>query len=193
MTGCRPLPKQTTSRQSVVAPIRATRCPNLSPDVAGCGDLWWAPIGGRCASLPLLTDEMAFIEKVLAADLPTLGICLGAQLIIRVLGGQVGPLNGNLHEFGYYPVIPHCRGPRFPARHPACDRSALSYLHPAGRGDAAGIGRRHMPIRHSAMATRYMACSSIPNAPPTSSAAGNSRNMPLTASPARKAAKNKTA
>ncbi|HCZ01030.1 MAG: hypothetical protein A3D16_02755 [Rhodobacterales bacterium RIFCSPHIGHO2_02_FULL_62_130] len=37
----------------------------------------------------------------MAADVLLLGICLGAQLIIRVLGAQVGPLNGNLQKFGF--------------------------------------------------------------------------------------------
>jgi GMP synthase (glutamine-hydrolysing) len=85
----------------------------LTPDIAGV-----VVFGGRQSaadfdSYPYLADEMGFIIKVIAADIPLLGICLGAQLIIRSLGGQVGPLNGNLHEFGYYPVSPTPEGHGF--------------------------------------------------------------------------------
>lgn len=87
-------------------PYMGEALPDLTPDVAGV-----VIFGGRQSaadeeSYPYLTDEMAWIRTCLAADVPMLGICLGAQMIIKVLGGQVGPLNGNLHEFGYYPVSP---------------------------------------------------------------------------------------
>lgn len=87
-------------------PYQGDKLPDLTPDIAGV-----VVFGGRQSaadfeSYPYLADEMNFIKRVMAANLPLLGICLGAQLIIRSLGGQVGRLNGNLHEFGYYPVSP---------------------------------------------------------------------------------------
>lgn len=94
-------------------PYLGDTLPDLTPDIAGV-----VVFGGRQSaadfdSYPFLSDEMAFIRKVMAAGLPLLGICLGAQLIIRALGGQVGPLNGDLHEFGYYPVTPTPEGRDF--------------------------------------------------------------------------------
>ena len=87
-------------------PYLGDALPDLTPDISG-----GVVFGGRQSaadfdSYPYLADEMAFITRVMAAGLPLLGICLGAQLIIRSLGGQVGPLNGNVHEFGYYPITP---------------------------------------------------------------------------------------
>lgn len=94
-------------------PYQGDVLPDLTPDIAGV-----VVFGGRQSAAdfqtyPYLSDEMAWIEKVIAAGVPLLGICLGAQLIIRALGGQVGPLNGNLHEFGYYPVTPTPAGRDF--------------------------------------------------------------------------------
>ncbi len=42
---------------------------------------------------PFLSDELNFLESRLNLDLPTLGLCLGSQLIARVLGAKVYPGN----------------------------------------------------------------------------------------------------
>lgn len=43
------------------------------------------------ASLPWMQAEAAFIKRAHEAQLPVVGICLGAQLIAHALGGAVGP------------------------------------------------------------------------------------------------------
>ena len=40
-------------------------------------------------SLPWLTAELDFIERMLAASVPVLGICFGGQALARVLGGRL--------------------------------------------------------------------------------------------------------
>ena len=40
-------------------------------------------------TLPWLAAELAFIERMLAAAVPVLGICFGGQALARVLGGRL--------------------------------------------------------------------------------------------------------
>ncbi|MEM7721992.1 MAG: glutamine amidotransferase [Pseudomonadota bacterium] len=55
---------------------------------------------------PFLRDEYRWIDQSLTTNLPILGICLGAQMIARHLGGGAGPLPDNRIEFGFYDVRP---------------------------------------------------------------------------------------
>jgi GMP synthase (glutamine-hydrolysing) len=58
------------------------------------------------AEYPFLNDEYRFIDAVMKRGLPLLGICLGAQQIAYHLGAKVGPVEGDVSEFGYYRIEP---------------------------------------------------------------------------------------
>jgi len=64
---------------------------------------------------PFLADEIDLLERRLPARRPTLGICLGAQLIARALGGRVYP--GPAKEIGWAPVALTEAGRAGPLRH----------------------------------------------------------------------------
>jgi GMP synthase (glutamine-hydrolysing) len=58
------------------------------------------PIGVyETSDYPFLVPEIALIEYRLSRDLPTLGICLGSQLIARALGSRV--FKGPVKEIGW--------------------------------------------------------------------------------------------
>ena len=65
---------------------------NVDPLAA---DLWvvlGGPIGVyEQADYPFLSEEISALQQRLSADKPTLGICLGAQLIATALGAKVYP------------------------------------------------------------------------------------------------------
>jgi len=68
------------------------------------------------AIFPFIEAEINLLKRRLAADKPTLGICLGAQLIASALGANVYP--GNEKEIGWYDLSLTAAG----------EQSALRYL-----------------------------------------------------------------
>lgn len=54
-------------------------------------------------AVPYLRAELELLETAVDADVPVFGICFGAQLLSRVLGGSVAPLSDG-PEIGWLPV-----------------------------------------------------------------------------------------
>lgn len=52
---------------------------------------------------PWVEDELLYIKKVINADKPVIGICLGAQFIAKALGANV--YKGPQKEIGWFPLI----------------------------------------------------------------------------------------
>jgi GMP synthase (glutamine-hydrolysing) len=74
------------------------------------------PIGANDADrFPFLADELSALRTRVDADRPTLGICLGAQLLARALGADVAPSGRT--EIGYAPLTLTPAGERSPLRH----------------------------------------------------------------------------
>ena len=72
------------------------------------------PIGAyEEEAYPVVRDELRLLDKRLAAGRPTLGICLGSQLMARALGARVHP--GARKEIGWAPCSCRSTG-AWPAR-----------------------------------------------------------------------------
>ena len=62
------------------------------------------------AEAPGIRAELDFIPTVLDSGKPFLGICLGAQLLAKVLGAKVAPPPEGHVEAGYYDIVPTTAG-----------------------------------------------------------------------------------
>ncbi len=86
------------------------------------------PIGANDEkSYPFLTSEIAALKQRLAADRPTLGICLGAQLIARALGAKV--FTAGEKEIGWKPLLLSGAANTSPARHLSAEQCFMFHWH----------------------------------------------------------------
>jgi GMP synthase (glutamine-hydrolysing) len=74
---------------------------------------------------PFLADELLLLQRRLAANRPTFGICLGAQLMARALGARVYP--GAFKEIGWAPINLTKKGLSSPLRHLAKEGAVLHW------------------------------------------------------------------
>lgn len=77
----------------------------VPPEAAGAAGLVF--MGGPMSvhdtdQYPFLMHELHLLESALRVDLPTLGICLGAQLLARAAGARV--YRGPGPEIGWFPI-----------------------------------------------------------------------------------------
>lgn len=96
---------------------------------------------------PFLKDEMRWVERCMAKSIPTLGLCLGGQIVARTLGAAVGPDPGGTHEFGYYPIFPTEAGRSFA---PAGLHVAQAHYHGFALPEGAVLLARSELYRHQA-------------------------------------------
>ena len=86
------------------------------------------PIGAYEETVyPFILDELKLLERRLKADLPTLGICLGSQLMARALGSRVYP--GPRKEIGWAPLALTDAGRRSCLRFLAPEKTAVLHWH----------------------------------------------------------------
>ncbi len=89
-----------------------------SPEIASADLLivLGGPIGAyEEAQYPFVADELRILEARLASGRPTLGVCLGAQLMARAFGARVYP--GPAKEIGWSELSLSDEGRASPLRH----------------------------------------------------------------------------
>ncbi len=77
---------------------------------------------------PFLNDEIEIIKKRIAKDKPTLGICLGSQLIAAALGAEV---HKGIHgpEKGWHDIMINEEGLKTSLRHFSCEHTKMFQWH----------------------------------------------------------------
>lgn len=57
-------------------------------------------------TLPFIRQELDWLPIALETNKPFLGVCLGAQLLARILGGKIAPHPEGIMEIGYFQIQP---------------------------------------------------------------------------------------
>lgn len=93
------------------------RCPNVGDRLPGTLDgldavvIFGGPMSANDdATVPGVRAQLDFLPTVFETGTPTLGICLGAQLLARTLGSSVKRHPHGLVEVGYHPIVPTAEG-----------------------------------------------------------------------------------
>lgn len=88
------------------------RCPSVQEELPTTMDshdgavVFGGPMSANDSeTLPFIRAELDWIPVALESGKPFLGICLGAQLLARVLGAAIAPHPDGLTEIGYFPIV----------------------------------------------------------------------------------------
>ena len=110
---------------AVIMPDELTKIDPLSDDLLV---ILGGPISVNDAALfPFIDAEINFLKQRIAADKPTLGICLGAQLIARALGAAV--YSGNTKEIGWYDLTLTDAGEQSALRYLSAEHCSMLHWH----------------------------------------------------------------
>ncbi|MEB3358803.1 MAG: gamma-glutamyl-gamma-aminobutyrate hydrolase family protein [Synechococcales bacterium] len=88
----------------VCCPATGDRLPSTLEPYAGVVVFGGPMSANDQDTLPFIKAELDWLPQVLASQTPFLGICLGAQLLARSLGGTVAPHVNRQVEIGYFPL-----------------------------------------------------------------------------------------
>jgi GMP synthase (glutamine-hydrolysing) len=75
--------------------------------------IFGGPMSANDDHLDFVRAEIDWIETVLASGKPYLGICLGAQMMVRTLGSEVRLHRDEMVEIGYHRIKPTVSGREF--------------------------------------------------------------------------------
>jgi GMP synthase (glutamine-hydrolysing) len=89
---------------SLCCPALGDRLPPSLDDYAGAIVFGGPMSANDDDTLPFIRAELDWLSVPLTSEKPFLGICLGAQLLARSLGGIVAPHPEDIREIGYFPL-----------------------------------------------------------------------------------------
>jgi GMP synthase-like glutamine amidotransferase len=105
---------------------KAERWPDLD-EVSGLIVLGGTMNADQTEKYPFLGHERSMLEEALENDVPVLGICLGGQLLARVLGGEVKHMPSK--EIGFLPVEATAEGRNDPVVSPLASAMRVLLFH----------------------------------------------------------------
>ena len=68
--------------------------------------IFGGPMSVNDSNINFIKYEMDWLKVVIQSGKPFLGICLGAQMLAKHLGGSVKKIDCNSSEIGFYEILP---------------------------------------------------------------------------------------
>ena len=86
-------------------PVLGDKLPN-SMEEHDLAVIFGGPMSINDVNLKFIKQEIDWINIVLKSNKPFLGVCLGAQMLVKNLGGEVKKNSDNEYEIGFFDIIP---------------------------------------------------------------------------------------